>query len=103
MVEYVHVQTNCVTFLVFASHAGTDFRESIAMQEKYRHVDMNFVDIKCLDAYKGPLPELWGLLPRSPQVEEMVIAPSKRRAKAESTVSRCDGLEGSCSARAAVH
>ena len=67
-----------MSFMVHASHAGAEFPDDIGKQVKYTHLD--WINLEMVEAkrFKGVLPQLWGTIPRSPQVEEMLVAPSKR-------------------------
>jgi len=78
LVEFVMVESDSISFMVHASHAGAEFPDDIGKQVKYTHLD--WINLEMVEAkrFKGILPQLWGTIPRSPEVEEMLVAPSKR-------------------------
>lgn len=91
--EYLHVETASVSFVIYGSHAGTDFPDDVKLQAKYSHLDLHVMDIRGVDRLGGILPEIWGLTPRSPEVESMLTPPSQ--AAAAGVCSSSNGSNGS--------
>jgi len=79
--EFVQIQSPSISFAIFPSHAGNEFRGDAEMREKFVHLDMMTMDMVGIESFVGVLPEIWGLKPRSPAVEEYLIAPSERNAR----------------------
>lgn len=77
LVEFVHVESPSASFLIHASHAGTEFPEDLNLQAKYAHLDWMSFDLVDVDSFTGILPELWGVQPLSDQVAQMKIPPSQ--------------------------
>jgi hypothetical protein len=92
--EYLHVETASVSFVIYGSHAGTDFPDDVNLQAKYSHLDLHVMDIRGVDRLGGILPEIWGLTPRSPEVEGMLTPPSQAAAAA-GDCSSSNGSNGS--------
>jgi len=76
--EFVQVQSPSISFAIFPSHAGNEFRDDADMREKYSHLDWMTLDMVGVESYKGVLPEIWGVRTVSPEVSAMLVAPSKR-------------------------
>ncbi|CAE7591186.1 unnamed protein product [Symbiodinium sp. CCMP2456] len=79
LVEFVMVESDSISFMVHASHAGAEFPDDIGKQVKYTHLDWINLEMVQAKRFKGILPQLWGTIPQTPEVEEMLVAPSKRR------------------------
>jgi hypothetical protein len=79
MSEYVMIETNSIAFVMFASHAGTEFPDDIAMQTKYTHMDWVALEMneEAKSSFTGILPELWGTIPMTDNVASMLIPPSE--------------------------
>lgn len=91
--EYLHVETASVSFVIYGSHAGTDFPDDVNLQAKYSHLDLHVMDIRGVDRLGGILPEIWGLTPRSLEVERMLTPPSQ--AAAAAAAGDCSSSNGS--------
>jgi len=75
-IEHFHVETPSIAFNIYASHAGNEFPDAIDMQKEYIHLDFQITSsTKPMTSYSGVLPELWGTIPRSPEVEAMTVSP----------------------------
>eukprot|EP00930_Biecheleria_cincta_P005916 TRINITY_DN106874_c0_g1_i1.p1 TRINITY_DN106874_c0_g1~~TRINITY_DN106874_c0_g1_i1.p1 ORF type:complete len:535 (+),score=91.20 TRINITY_DN106874_c0_g1_i1:54-1658(+) len=79
LVEFVHIESPSASFLIHASHAGTEFPDDLSLQAKYAHLDWMSFDLVGVDSFSGILPELWGIQPLSDQVAQMKIPPSQIR------------------------
>mmetsp|Transcript_60914 Transcript_60914/g.108176 ORF Transcript_60914/g.108176 Transcript_60914/m.108176 type:complete len:385 (-) Transcript_60914:249-1403(-) len=76
-IEHVHIETPSIAFNIYASHAGNEFPGDIAMQKKYVHLDFMIVSANISSSkFTGVLPELWEVIPRSPEVQAMTAPPS---------------------------
>eukprot|EP00438_Fugacium_kawagutii_P001110 Skav218101 [mRNA] locus=scaffold759:45738:47477:- [translate_table: standard] len=73
--EYMHFETPSIAFLIVAAHAGNEFPDDWRLQLKYMHLDLVILEMPRKNEFKGILPEIWGLLPRSPEVEAMLSPP----------------------------
>eukprot|EP00930_Biecheleria_cincta_P019916 TRINITY_DN15088_c0_g1_i1.p1 TRINITY_DN15088_c0_g1~~TRINITY_DN15088_c0_g1_i1.p1 ORF type:complete len:1217 (-),score=139.46 TRINITY_DN15088_c0_g1_i1:45-3695(-) len=96
--EYLHVETASISFVIYGSHAGTDFPDDVDLQAKYSHLDLHVMDIRGVDRLGGILPEIWGLQPRSPEVESMLIPPSQAAAAGVCSGSNGSHQEAECGA-----
>jgi len=75
-VEYLYIETPSIAFGIYSSHAGNEFHEDIALQTKYKHLDFMIASSTLpWNEYKGVLPELWEVIPRSAAVQAMTISP----------------------------
>lgn len=75
-IEHFHVETPSIAFNIYASHAGNEFPDAIDMQKEYIHLDFQITSsTKPMTSYSGVLPELWGTIPRSPEVQAMTVSP----------------------------
>lgn len=79
LVEFVHMESPSASFLIHASHAGTEFPDDLSLQAKYAHLDWMSFELVDVDSFSGILPELWGIQPLSDQVAQMKIPPSQIR------------------------
>lgn len=80
VLEFVMVESDSISFMVHASHAGAEFPDDFDKQVKNTHLDwinLEMVDPK-KNGFKGILPQIWRVQPRTPEVEAMLIAPSKK-------------------------
>lgn len=75
VIEFLAVETNSITFIISAAHAGNEFPHDLQMQRKYMHLDWITLDMKDETAWTGVLPELWGIAPLSDEVAAMKVAP----------------------------
>eukprot|EP00438_Fugacium_kawagutii_P001111 Skav218102 [mRNA] locus=scaffold759:61921:63735:- [translate_table: standard] len=73
--EFIHFETPSIVFLIVAAHAGNEFPDDWRLQLKYMHLDLLILEMPRKNEFKGILPEIWGLLPRSPEVEAMLSPP----------------------------
>jgi len=78
LLEFVIVETASVSFMIHASPAGTEFPDDIQKQVENMHLDWINLDMSPNGRFAGILPQIWGMQPRSPEVESMLIAPSKQ-------------------------
>merc|ERR1719373_842031 len=80
MAEHVIIETDSIMFVMFASHAGTEFPNDLFMQSKYTHMDFIALEINenLKPNFKGVLPEIWGLDEMSDEVYDMLIPPSEQ-------------------------
>ena len=78
LLEFVIVETASVSFMIHASPAGTEFPDDIQKQVENMHLDWINLDMSPNGRFSGILPQIWGMQPRSPEVESMLIAPSKQ-------------------------
>ena len=78
LLEFVIVETASVSFMIHASPAGTEFPDDIQKQVENMHLDWINLDMSPNGRFSGILPQIWGMQPRSPEVEGMLIAPSKQ-------------------------
>ena len=78
LLEFVIVETASVSFMIHASPAGTEFPDDIQKQVENTHLDWINLDMSPNARFTGILPQIWGMQPRSPKVEGMLIAPSKQ-------------------------
>ena len=78
LLEFVIVETASVSFMIHASPAGTEFPDDIQKQMENMHLDWINLDMSPNGRFSGILPQIWGMQPRSPEVESMLIAPSKQ-------------------------
>lgn len=78
LLEFVIVETASVSFMIHASPAGTEFQDDIQKQVENLHLDWINLDMSPNGRFSGILPQIWGMQPRSPEVEGMLIAPSKQ-------------------------
>jgi len=80
--EYVHIQTKHLSFILTASHAGNEFPGDIPKQAEFTHIDLFLLDAQKTEECHGILPELWGWNGRnmSAEVEEMLVPPSTKQA-----------------------
>eukprot|EP00930_Biecheleria_cincta_P016252 TRINITY_DN13296_c0_g1_i1.p1 TRINITY_DN13296_c0_g1~~TRINITY_DN13296_c0_g1_i1.p1 ORF type:complete len:455 (-),score=66.03 TRINITY_DN13296_c0_g1_i1:189-1553(-) len=76
VIEFLVVETDSITFIISAAHAGNEFPHDAQMQKKYTHLDWITLDIKDEIAWTGVLPELWGIAPLSDEVAAMKVAPT---------------------------
>merc|ERR1711959_886205 len=76
--EFVQVQSPSISFAIFPSHAGNEFRDKPDLREKYMHLDWMTLDMVGVESYRGVLPEIWGVSPLSPEVKRMLTPPSQR-------------------------
>lgn len=93
--EYVHVQTESISFVLYGSHAGQEFPDNFTAQAKYVHMDLYCIEMVGEESYAGVLPEIWGIQPMSEEVRTMLLPPSQRRKEAAcsetaSRVTSCD-------------
>ncbi|CAE7744386.1 unnamed protein product [Symbiodinium sp. KB8] len=72
LVEFVMVESDSISFMVHASHAGAEFPDDIGKQVKYTHLDWINLEMVQAKRFTGVLPQLWGTIPRTPEVEEML-------------------------------
>lgn len=80
VLEFVMVESDSISFMVHAAHAGAEFPDDFDQQVKNTHLDwinLDMVDPK-KNGFKGILPQIWRVQPRTPEVEAMLIAPSKK-------------------------
>lgn len=80
VLEFVMVESDSISFMVHASHAGAEFPDDFDKQVKNTHLDwinLEMVDPK-KNGFKGILPQIWRVQPRTAEVEAMLIAPSKK-------------------------
>ena len=82
LVEFVMVESKSISFFIHASHAGVEFPKDVDKQVLYTHLDWECLEMPGVEHFQGILPELWGTVPRTPEVEAMLTAPSKRGAQA---------------------
>merc|ERR1712192_10133 len=77
--EHITIETNSIHFIMFASHAGTEFPHDIDMQSRYTHMDLVCMEMDefLKPSFTGILPEIWGWSPMSDQVAAMLVAPSE--------------------------
>jgi len=81
-IEHVHIETPSISFNIYASHAGVEFPEDMALQLKYVHLDFAITSSTVpAAAFTGVLPELWEVIPRSQEVQAMLVPPSQAGAK----------------------
>lgn len=76
VIEFLAVETESITFIISAAHAGNEFPDDLQMQKKYTHLDWITLDMKDETTWTGILPELWGVAPLSDAVAAMKIAPT---------------------------
>ncbi|CAJ1442477.1 unnamed protein product [Effrenium voratum] len=79
LLEFVMVESESISFMVHASHAGSEFPGDAAKQVKYTHLDWITLEMPGMASFRGVLPQIWGVQPRQPEVEEMLVAPSQRK------------------------
>lgn len=75
--EYIHFETPSIGFLIVAAHAGNEFPDDWRLQLKYMHLDLLILEMPRKNEFKGILPEIWGIVPRSPEVEAMLSPPEE--------------------------
>eukprot|EP00929_Paragymnodinium_shiwhaense_P025766 TRINITY_DN15513_c0_g1_i1.p1 TRINITY_DN15513_c0_g1~~TRINITY_DN15513_c0_g1_i1.p1 ORF type:complete len:1084 (+),score=249.78 TRINITY_DN15513_c0_g1_i1:148-3399(+) len=73
--EFLYVETPDVSFSISPAHAAVDFRGNARLAEKYAHLDLVFEDVKNPEQFRGVLPELWEVIPMSPEVAAMTAPP----------------------------
>ncbi|OLP96953.1 hypothetical protein AK812_SmicGene20749 [Symbiodinium microadriaticum] len=87
--EYLHFETPSIAFLIVAAHAGNEFPNDAKLALKYKHLagsrDFLILEMPRKETFTGELaifsevtgvlPEIWGLVPRSPAVEAMQLGP----------------------------
>lgn len=73
--EFLYVQTPVVSFSISPAHAAVDFRGNDRLAAKYAHLDLVFEDIQEPETFTGVLPELWEVIPMSPEVYAMTSPP----------------------------
>eukprot|EP00438_Fugacium_kawagutii_P000386 Skav234115 [mRNA] locus=scaffold4487:105770:106384:- [translate_table: standard] len=81
LLEFVVVESKTISFMVHASHASAEFPDDFDQQLKYMHLD--WINLDMADPrtflFTGILPQIWGIQPRTVEVEAMLIAPSKKQ------------------------
>eukprot|EP00929_Paragymnodinium_shiwhaense_P002867 TRINITY_DN103181_c0_g1_i1.p1 TRINITY_DN103181_c0_g1~~TRINITY_DN103181_c0_g1_i1.p1 ORF type:complete len:1048 (-),score=149.87 TRINITY_DN103181_c0_g1_i1:88-3231(-) len=73
--EYVYVQTPEIVFAIMPSHAAVDYPTRPLMALKYSHLDLFIHEALSPESFTGILPELWGMVPMSAEVEAMTSPP----------------------------
>ncbi|CAJ1378263.1 unnamed protein product [Effrenium voratum] len=73
--EYLHFETPSIVFLIVAAHAGNEFPHDMRLQLKYMHLDLLILEMPRKHEFRGVLPEIWGLQPRSEAVQTMLTPP----------------------------
>ncbi|CAL1148122.1 unnamed protein product, partial [Cladocopium goreaui] len=71
VLEFVMVESESISFMVHAAHAGAEFPDDFDQQVKNTHLDwvnLDMVDPK-KNGFKGILPQIWRVQPRTPEVE----------------------------------
>ncbi|CAJ1358267.1 unnamed protein product [Effrenium voratum] len=79
LMEFVMVESASISFMVHASHAGSEFPGDPEKQVKYTHLDFVNLETAGMEHFQGILPQLWGIKVRSPEVEQMLVPPSQRK------------------------
>jgi len=95
--EYLHFETPSIAFLIVAAHAGNEFPNDAKLALKYKHLDFLILEMPRKETFTGVLPEIWGLVPRSPAVEAMLVPPAPETPQVCSN-DRADSLQVCASA-----
>lgn len=90
--EYIHFETPSIGFLIVAAHAGNEFPDDWRLQLKYMHLDLLILEMPRKNEFKGILPEIWGIVPRSPEVEAMLSPPETEETELAPRVCQEDRL-----------
>lgn len=76
--EYINVETDSISFLIIASHAGNEFPGDIELQKKHAHLDWITQEMFGTKSYTGILPQIWGVQqPLSAEVAAMLQSPTE--------------------------
>lgn len=76
--EYINVETDSISFLIIASHAGNEFPGDIELQKKHAHLDWITQEMIGTRSYTGILPQIWGVQqPLSAEVADMLQSPTE--------------------------
>lgn len=78
LLEFVLVESDSISFMVHAAHAGAEFPGDFQKQVDNTHLDWINLEMVKSSHFSGILPQIWGLEPRTSEVEAMLIAPSKQ-------------------------
>jgi len=73
--EYVYVQTPNLVFSITPAHAAVEYPDDAWKALQFSHLDMIVIDMKGEHGFTGILPELWGVIPLSEEVEAMTAPP----------------------------
>lgn len=74
--ELFYVQTDSIAFGVVVSPAA-EYREDPSMALKFKHLDLIIMEMPGREHFRGLLPELWQLRPRSEKTLAMLVPPSE--------------------------
>eukprot|EP00930_Biecheleria_cincta_P017332 TRINITY_DN13810_c0_g1_i1.p1 TRINITY_DN13810_c0_g1~~TRINITY_DN13810_c0_g1_i1.p1 ORF type:complete len:551 (-),score=64.27 TRINITY_DN13810_c0_g1_i1:161-1762(-) len=91
--EYVQVQTESISCVLYGSHAGTEFPNDLELQAKYVHMDFWCNEMAGVESFTGILPQIWQLEPMTDEVRAMLVPPSQIRqaaAAASAPLRICD-------------
>jgi hypothetical protein len=73
--EYVYVTTPDLVFMISPAHAAVDFPSRPWLALKYSHLDLFINEMKRPDRFGGIFPQLFGVVPMTPEVEAMTLYP----------------------------
>merc|ERR1712183_998355 len=74
--EYLYVHTPDAVFAISPAHAAVDFPNSPVLALQYAHLDLFFIEMVDPTRFTGILPQLWGVIPKSPEVVAMLEPPA---------------------------
>eukprot|EP00930_Biecheleria_cincta_P082544 TRINITY_DN7225_c1_g1_i1.p1 TRINITY_DN7225_c1_g1~~TRINITY_DN7225_c1_g1_i1.p1 ORF type:complete len:538 (+),score=91.56 TRINITY_DN7225_c1_g1_i1:57-1670(+) len=74
--ELFYVQTDSIAFGVIVSPAA-EFREDPSMALRFKHLDLIIMEMPGRERFRGLLPELWEVKPRSARTLAMLVPPSE--------------------------
>jgi len=75
--EFVNVETDSISFVLVASHAGNEF-DDLDLQKKHAHMDWITREMVGSQKFTGILPQIWGVQqPLSAEVAAMLHAPTE--------------------------
>lgn len=87
--ELFYVQTDSIAFGVVVSPAA-EYREDPSMALKFKHLDLIIMEMPGREHFRGLLPELWELRPRSEKTLAMLVPPSDSRPSESTSLVRSD-------------
>jgi len=73
--EYVYVETPELAFTICPAHANVEFPSDRVKALRYAHLDLLILEMRGETTFTGILPQLWGVLPLSEEVEAMTAPP----------------------------
>jgi hypothetical protein len=73
--EYIFVQTPDLVFAITTAHAAVDFPTSPRLALQHAHLDLFVTEMSSPHRFQGMLPQLWGAIPMTAEVEAMTVSP----------------------------